>query len=80
MKANQATDIIYSEDFDNRKGNIIEVSEDFLNYLDREGSITITGQIEDDLIIPTDDKTYKVRGINLPTSMLVVSDNGRIDL
>ncbi len=73
MRNSEVTDIIYHEDFDTRKGNIIEVPDDFLDYIDHNESLTITGDVEDDMILSTDDKTYKLRGINLPTTLLIVS-------
>ena len=30
------------------------------------------------MILSTDDKTYKMRGINLPTTLLTVNEKGKI--
>lgn len=37
------------------------------------------GGLEDDMIVSTRERTYKLRGINLPTSLLIVDQKGVVD-
>lgn len=68
------------------EGNLIEVSDEFLGYLDEQGEIVVRGSLvcnvgglQDDMIISTRERTYKLRGINLPTSLLIVNQKGVVD-
>ena len=53
MEIKQPTDIIYSDNFDTKRGNIFEVTDDFLDFLDSQKTFKITGSVDDDLILST---------------------------
>jgi hypothetical protein len=36
--------------------------------------------MDEDMILPTNERTYKLCGINLPTSMLIIDQKGIVDL